>query len=549
VAKRRITALDIGGSNLRLAEFEGSAATGLQLVSYEITSMAMQPGGDAEASAYIVSAIRDIMRTRGIKPGPVLLSIAGKDIFPRYVKLPPVGKEKVGQMVQYEAQQNVPFPIDEVVWDYQLVEADEGGQSVMIVAVKTDVVNKVTDCVVAAGLEPSIVDVAPMALYNLARFNYGKLDDCVLLMDMGARTTSLIFMEQNRIFCRSIPIAGNTITQELMKEFDLPFTDAEELKHAHAFVAFGGVVEEAKSQVVNRVSKTVRSIMTRLHAEVSRSINFYRSQQRGSSPSLVLLAGGSSVIPQTDTFFTEKLGVQVDYINPFQNISVSDSIAAEEVSQKTHLLGEVAGLALRPVYSCPMELNLMPPVLVAKKVLRGRIPFFVVAVASVVIISLCWWGFFARLRSLEGASLRKVDERVAVIDAVKAELMTNMEVEAGFRTKTDRLLQLIQLRTRWIQMLRDIHSRVLDGMWLTRISALREGDRPEMPITHIEIKGMGFRDKVESAQAVETFSAVIAEGKYFSDDVEVYRVASPEAYALEFVIRIGLKEPLTFRDP
>ena len=213
MATKRLIALDVGGSNLRLAEFEGSAATGLQLMSYEITSLALQPGGDTDTSAYIVSAIRDIMRTRGIKPGPVLLSVAGKDIFPRYVKLPPVGKEKVGQMVQYEAQQNVPFPIDEVVWDYQLVDGDEGGQNVMIVAIKTDVVVKITDCVVAAGMEPSIVDVAPMALYNLARFNYGSIDDCVLLMDMGARTTSLIFMEQNRIFCRNIPIAGNTKTQ------------------------------------------------------------------------------------------------------------------------------------------------------------------------------------------------------------------------------------------------------------------------------------------------------------------------------------------------
>ena len=100
--------------------------------------------------------------------------------------------------------------------------------------------------------------------------------------------------------------------------------------------------------------------MTKLHAELTRSINFYRSQQNGSKPTRLLLCGGSSIMPEMDSFLKEKLGIEVEYLNPFRSVAVSNHIPADEVGGKMHLLGEVTGLALRWAYSCPMEINLMP---------------------------------------------------------------------------------------------------------------------------------------------------------------------------------------------
>jgi len=257
----------------------------------------------------------------------------GFHVFSKFVKLPPVDSGKVDQIVQYEAEQNVPFPIEEVVWDYLLISTDEdGGLNVMLAAVKIENVKRLTDCVQAAGLEPEIVDVATMALYNTVRYNYPNLAGCAMVLDIGARSSNLIFVESDRIFSRSIPVAGNAITQELMKEFELSFKDAEEMKLAHAFVAFGGVSAGPEGDVADRVSKIVRNVITRLHAEVNRSVNFYRSQQGGNAPELVLLTGGSSVIPHTDTFFKEKLKVDVAYLNPFVNIAVGPEVTGERVA-------------------------------------------------------------------------------------------------------------------------------------------------------------------------------------------------------------------------
>lgn len=542
MAKRMLT-LNIGSSQITLGEFAVSKGVGLELVRYAISPLGLEPGKDSDASAYIVSTIRDILRHNNMRAGPVMVSVSGKDIFPRYVKLPPVTADKVGDIVYYEAQQNVPFPIEEVVWDYQLIHNDDGSQSVMLVAVKQDVVKKLTDSVEAAGLDPVVVDVAPMALYNLCRFSYGEQEGCTLIMDMGARSTNVIFVEQKKIFCRSIPLAGHVITQELMKELELSFKEAEEVKLAHAFVAFGGVVEGSESPMVNRVAKTVRGVMTKLHAELTRSINFYRSQQNGSKPTRLLLCGGSSIIPATDSFLKEKLGIEVEYMNPFQSVAVSNQIPAAEVGGKIHLLGEITGLALRWAYACPMEINLMPSDLKARKKLQARMPFFVAAAAALFLTVACWWGFTWRLRSITEASLADITNRLTIISGDNDKLDAIKERERTIRAKADQLMHLVQLRTRWIEMMGDVRSCLLDGMWVTSLEPVVE---PETgAVARFTIKGMGFLDKVKDELAIGEFAKAVGNTRYFTATSKVEQTNARE-FVLEFTVTANLKEPWIF---
>ena len=127
-----------------------------------------------------------------------------------------------------------------------------------------------------------MVDVAPMALYNAFRYNYADVQGCSLLIDIGARTTNLIFVEPNKVFSRSIPIGGTTFTANIAKEFSEPFGAAEERKRSDGFVSLGGSYAEPSDPEIARVSKIIRNSMTRLHAEITRSISFYRAQQGGS---------------------------------------------------------------------------------------------------------------------------------------------------------------------------------------------------------------------------------------------------------------------------
>ncbi len=562
----RILALDIGASSLKLAEFIPLKSGGIELIKHSIKSLGLDPHADAERPSYIISTIEEILAEHQIKPGPVLISVSGQSVFSRFVKLPPVDQDKVYQIVAYEAQQNVPFPIEEVVWDYQLIGGTEGDLDVMLAAIKGDIIAGVTDCVEQAGLLPDLVDVAPMALYNAVRYNYSDLDECALIIDMGARSTDLVFLEANRAFSRSIPVAGNAITQQIMREFELDFSDAEDMKKAHAFVAWGGAYEAPPGEVADKVSKSVRSVMTRLHAEINRSINFYRGQQEGGQPKRILLTGGTSVIPYTDVFFKDKLKAEVEYLNPFMNVAVADEISAEEIGRDAHTLGEVVGLALRRVLTCPIEINLMPPRVVSDKAFRKKHPVLLAAAYGIVVLLIVWCVYFLRLSQLGEERLQLVRERVSALQAVEAQLREPEQQIASVEEKLAEIHSLIEDKTRWAEIMDGINELLPEGVWLTSVSPIREQleieaeeetrrRRTAQPretqteagdITAVEISGLGYTDKVPNAQPIYAFRDSLRESDFFKETSEIDRLPPvPQGtYVREFRIVLQLEDPI-----
>jgi len=564
----RILALDIGDSELKVAEFTALKSGGLELAKYGVTSLGLEPNTDTQRGPLISAAIRHVLRENNIKPGPVMMSLSGQMVFPRFTKLPPVSHDKVYQIIEYEAQQNVPFPIQQVVWDYQLIGGDQGELYAMLMAIKREMAESIVETVETAGLSPRLIDVAPVALYNTVRYNYGELEGCTMILDMGARTTSLVFVDGGRIFVRSIPRAGNVITQELMKEFGLPFREAEELKLAHAFVAYGGAYENMGNQVSDRVSRIIRSVMTHLHAEVMRSINLYRSQQGGNNPAQVLLCGGTSVIPRTDAFFKEKMKLPVDYLNPFRNVAVSHQIGGEQIGKSAHVMGEVVGLALRGVLTCPVEVDLTPPSLIARQKFRKRLPFLALAGAGLILVVLCWLGYFLRMRGKAEALSKRADERAQQISVVAERLRrVNAEAEEA-RRKAAALVGLVRQRSVWREILSDVRARMPEGIWVTSLrpsprtgteEPVAEGPgarrvrpaggmpepRQEDRIKSIEIDGMGFADKADS-NTLDLFRNRLRQSPFFTEDSEflLKPPLGPGHYAWKFSIRLVLKEPL-----
>ncbi len=563
MAKKPILTLDIGSHSLKLAEFM-EVRGGLEMTRYAVSDLGVDPQSDADRSQFIITTIHDLIRESGCKPGPVQVAISGHAVFSRFVKLPPVEPEKVYQIIQYEAQQNVPFPMNEVVWDYQLISGATGDVDVMLAAIKADIIAGLTDCVRFTGLVPNLVDVAPMALYNAVRYNYDNLPPCTLVVDIGARSTDLVFIEAGRVFSRSVPVAGNQITQLIMNEFSISFDDAEALKKAHAYVAFGGAYEGPQSETVDKVSKSVRSMMTRLHQELNRSINFYRSQQGGQQPALLLLTGGSSVIPYTDTFLKEKLGVETDYFNPFNNVAVAEQIPAEQVGAHACEMGQLVGLALRQVHTCPIEINLLPPKAEEEKKFKRKQPLFALAAAAVLVCLLAWIAFYSRSAGVTARIRGQIEARVTELTAVEQDLSRAEDAVAGVQGKIAKLTELERRRGVWRGLLGEIAAAKTDGMWLTRISpvaalpgraAAADPAAPPAPaapaaaganrVAGIEIEGMGYLDRIKSSEAIGAFRDKLRASDLFSDQTEIVwqPPARPDASMLEFKILAVLEAP------
>ncbi len=558
MAKKPILTLDIGSHSLKLAEFM-DVRGGLEMTRYAVSDLGVDSQSDADRSQYIITTIHDLIRESGCKPGPVQVAISGHSVFSRFVKLPPVEPEKVYQIIQYEAQQNVPFPMNEVVWDYQLISGATGDVDVMLAAIKSDIINELVDCVRFTGLVPDLVDMAPISLYNAVRYNYDNLPPCTLVVDIGARSTDLVFIEAGRIFSRSVPVAGNQITQAIMNEFGISFDDAEAMKKAHAYVAFGGAYEGPQSETVDKVSKSVRSMMTRLHQELNRSINFYRSQQGGQQPALLLLTGGSSVIPYTDTFLKEKLNIAADYFNPFNNVAVAEQIPAEQIGAHACEMGPLVGLALRQLHSCPIEINLLPPKAEEDKKFKRKLPLFALAGATLLLTLAVWVAFYSRMASVADSTCEKITTRVRELTVVENKLR-GMESSVGeVERKIAALTALESRRSTWRSLLGAISTPLPAGMWLTRVHPLAalpgEGAaaNPDIQaaatgasnqVAGIEIEGMAYQDKVKS-EAIGLYRDQLRESPWFSDKTEIIwqPPARGDSATLEFKILAVLKEP------
>src|SRR5213082_4148151 len=325
----RLISLNLGSQTIGLAEFRVEAHGGLALVDYRFREIPVDPTGERMGRAQMLIALGEMMNELQIKRGRVNYAVSGQSVFARFVKLPSVGEEKIEKIISFEAQQNVPFPIDEVVWDYQLVGggADEQIQ-VVLVAIKADLLEAINAAVEAAGLRPMVIGVANMALYNAFRYNYSDVTDSSLVVDIGARTTNLLFIEPGKIFSRSVPIGGSSVTAALAKEFNEPFAAAETRKRESGFVSLGGAYADPADADVARMSKIIRSTMTRLHAEIMRSISHYRTQQQGRAPARIYLCGGSSSTPYMREFFQEKLQIPIDFFNPVRNVAIANDAEA-----------------------------------------------------------------------------------------------------------------------------------------------------------------------------------------------------------------------------
>ena len=414
------------------------------------------------------------MREMHIHRADVNYAVPAQSVFARFVKLPGLDAEKIHKVISFEAQQNVPFPIDEVVWDYQLVGGGMGEQiQVVIVAIKRDLLEEINNAVEETGLRTRILDVASMDLYNAFCYNYTDLNGCSLLVDIGARTTNVLFIESGRIFSRSLPLGSSTITVSIAKEFGESFAAAETRKNRDAFVALGGAAEPADPNI-GRLSKIVRSTMTRLHAEVMRSITHYRAQQQGDRPSRIFLCGGGAGMPNMREFFQEKFELPVEFFNPLRNVSVAES--APDTTPSVHLLGELVGLALRSVAICPMKLNLLPASVVRRQDLEKRRPFFIAAAACILLALLGWSAYYTRAAQVAqqtAQAMRQKNDSMHGAEALLDKLKKQITALDDIATP---LITAVNDRNFWPQILEDLNTRLPEAdIWITELAATSGG--------------------------------------------------------------------------
>lgn len=448
---------DFGGGSLKLAEFVVDEAGGLVLQHYVVKSLGQEGAQEAKREALILKSIQEIIAERGIKAKEINVCAPGFHVFSKFVKLPPVDPGKVTQIIEYEAKSNVPFPLEEVVWDYQILGTTAGGElEVLLVAIKSDIVEGLFRTTEASGLSLQICDVSPAALCNAFRYNYGDLEDCTMLLDIGAKTSNLLFFEKGKVFARSINLGANSITQDFATEAKLKFDVAEKIKRDEGFVSLGGAYEEPENQHQAAISKIARQFMTRLHIQVNQTMQFYRGQQGGGAPARLYLAGGASIMPYTAQFFAEKLNIPVEYFNPFRNLQIDPSVNLEELVRVAHGLGEIVGLGLRNLANCPVELNLMPESTLRWQSFNQKKPYFIATLASLALMALAVGFLFNKLAEAKKAELEKIQPTITQLQGKETRFKRAYGDLKRSLSDIDQYASWIEERSAWAEISREL---------------------------------------------------------------------------------------------
>ena len=573
-ASNRILSLNLGTQTIGLAEFQTGQNGGLVLATYETRELLADPAADATRLPQTRLLVQEMIGAMKLKGAKANYAVSAQSVFTRFVKLPSVGEEQVDQIVTFEAQQNVPYPIDEVVWDYQLVDSGESTQvEVVIVAIKSDLLDEINEAVEHSSLKTTIVDVAPMALYNAFRYNYSDVTGCSLIIDIGSRTTNLIFIEPHKVFSRSIPNGGSTITAAIAKEFQEPPTAAEERKKRDGFVGLGGSYADPDDEDVARTSKIIRNAMTRLHAEIARSISFYRSQQGGSAPQQVFLSGGSASLPYMREFFTEKFQLPVEYFNALRNVTVVSGLNVDELGRKAHTLGELVGLALRGTTNCPMELNLRPARVVRRHEIARRRPYLIFAGLCIFALLGLWDAYFDRAAALTADAAAALDRKARPLVDFNRKIDAATKDKEAALAKAAPLIAVVNEKNYWLRVLDDINRRLpADFVWITSFEAIPEapaapaagapkapskpaagkpGEKPGAPAANanppvrLTLRGLYLYNDRQTG-VVDDFVQKLKESELYTVDDENLKRSVPNEteWAYEFEIPLILKEPI-----
>lgn len=461
-------ALNIGSQRISMGVFEPSKNGGLILKKYDSSSILADPAAEMARLPQIRVALSELAEKLKIgKSTKLRYAISGQSVFTRFIKLPPIEDDNIDQLVAFEAQQHVPFPIDEVIWDWQLLESDAGEKEVALVAIKGDALNDMNDIVMESGLGTAEVDASPMALYNALKYNYPELEETTLLIDIGAKTCNLIYLEGNRMFTRSVAVGGASITTAIAKEYGVSFSEAESQKCSNGMVALHTAHTSQLNEATAALATVIRNALGKLPAEIARTTNYFRSQHGGKAPKQVLLAGGGANLPHIADFFQEKLRLPVEFFNPLKRVSVGKGVDVDQVAAEAHLLGELVGLGLRGVNKAPLEIDLVPDVVSRERDVERRKPYLLAA-SAVLLVGLAAWAWSNMSSKNEAAD--KVKELQAKKDGLSTfakPLRDLAKREATLDKLSKQLVNAQRARVLWVDIIDDIsHHFVSDTVWL-----------------------------------------------------------------------------------
>ncbi len=315
-------------------------------------------------------ALGTLVNQHDLSNAHVAVSLPGHQSFARFAKLPPVEPKKVPDIVKFEAVQQIPFPLEEVEWDYQtFVSPDSPDIEVGIFAVTRQRIMDQLSMLNDVGITPDLVTLSPIAAYNALAVDLGFTNDTpgTIILDIGTVATDLIIAEAGRVWVRTFPIGGHQFTEALVAAFKLSYTKAEKLKR-----------EAEQSKHARHVFQAMRPVFGDIVQEIQRSIGFYQSVHPDADLKRLVGLGSTFRLPGLRKYLKQQTGMDVYRLEQFKKIAM-DGPQAGEFQASSFNLATAYGCVLQNFEHAPMRANLMPVAVIKNAMWKRKVPYFATA--------------------------------------------------------------------------------------------------------------------------------------------------------------------------
>ncbi|HBG77316.1 MAG TPA: hypothetical protein DDW84_00510 [Phycisphaerales bacterium] len=380
-----VWAIDIGNNSLKALRLVQNGdkieVIGLDYIEHPKV-LSAEGVSEEEKEQVIRTSLNTFVGRNELGKDPIAIAVPGQTSFARFIKLPPVDPKRVPEIVKFEAIQQIPFDINEVEWDWQLMEKpDSPDTEVGIFAIKNELVGRYLENFAAENLRVSVVQMSPVALYNYAWFDRNDLDEAekkaVVLLDMGADNTNLVVCTKFGVWQRCIPLGGNNFTKAVSEAFKLPFEKAEKLKRGAPM-----------SKYARQIFHAMKPVFSDFGTEIQRSLGYYTNSHKNTAFIKTVLLGGGFKMQGLNKYLQQTTQLAATRPDAFEKLTSSANISSAKLHENISDFAIAYGLGIQALGRGKIESNLLPAKIARTMLWAQKSKFFIIAAIILVAVSL-----------------------------------------------------------------------------------------------------------------------------------------------------------------
>jgi type IV pilus assembly protein PilM len=344
---KSLVGLDIGSSAVKAVELRPAGK------GFRVGAIGVEPvpadsivDGAIIDSGAVADAVKRLFTNRQFKSKDVAASLSGNSVIVKKITLPAMSEQELSESIYWEAEQYIPFDIQDVHLDYEIIDSGSGPESqgtmdVLLVAAKKDKIADYTNVITTAGRAPVIVDVDAFALQNAYEANYGfEPNAVVVLLNAGASAINInILAGSQSVFTRDVSTGGNAFTEAVQKELNLPFDTAEQVKKGQD--ADGVTFEDARP--------VLKAMIDNVLLEIEKTFDFFKATASNDHIDRIVVSGGASRVDGFTEALGERFDTPVEHFDPFRQVTFDVKKLGVSPEEMAPLSAVALGLALRRV--------------------------------------------------------------------------------------------------------------------------------------------------------------------------------------------------------